>query len=969
MLGKIISHYRILEKLGRGGMGVVYKAEDTTLGRQVALKFLPEEWSKDRQALERFKREARAAAALNHPNICTIYEVGEHEGQPFLVVELLEGETLEQRVSARPLKVNEILELAISIAMALEAAHAKGIVHRDIKPANIFVTQEGGVKILDFGLAKVARAGGPSSVTDVSTESLTAPGVVAGTVQYMSPEQALAEPVDARTDLFSFGSVLYEMATGRAPFLGSTLGETIAHILHSQPEAMGRYSSEVPAELERITRKCLEKKRQERYQSASELEADLQRLRQRIISRPSAAVAVAQWLRKPQVAIPALLVLLALTVGAGWWVHRSARVRWAREEALPEIERRIGNNDVWRNLTDAYSLAGKAEEYIPHDPKLAELFSKCSLNINIKTEPSGAKIYMKEYKAPDSEWKYLGVSPIEKIRLPIGIFRWKLEKDGYETVMAASSSWAIDSNARLSPGDLLRVLDKKGSIPPGMVRVPGAETEVGKLGDFFIDKYEVTNKQYKEFINSGGYRNRKYWKQKLMKEGRELPWEQAVKGFMDQTGQPGPATWEAGDYPEGRGDYPVSGISWYEAAAYAQFAGKSLPTAYHWNMARGGYTTLIQVPQLGGYAIFAPFSNFRGKGPVAAGSLPGITSYGAFDMAGNVREWCWNETPKGRLIRGGAWDDNTYMFDNLSQAPPMDRSAKNGFRCALYPDPEKIPASAFQLEKSTGPTFFGKTIDFYAQKPVPDPVFQVYKEQFSYDKTDLKARVESRQETSEWIQERITFNAAYGGERVIACLFLPKNTAPPYQTVIYFPGSASIYQRSSKDLESYYEFSMFLSFIVKSGRAVLYPVYQGTFERGNDGLAALLEGDGSSHQYTELLIQEVKDFKRCLDYLETRQDIDSKKLAYYGMSWGGELGAIIPAVEQRLEANVSLAGGLNGQGRPEVNQINYVTRVKIPTLMLNGKYDTLSPYEVSQKPMFDLLGTPLEHKQLKLYDT
>jgi len=279
MLGKIISHYRILEKLGGGGMGVVYKAEDSTLGRQVALKFLPEEWSKDRQALERFKREARAAAALNHPNICTIHEIGEHEGQPFLVMELLEGETLEQRVSAQPLKVNEILELAIPIALALEAAHAKGIVHRDIKPANIFVTQEGGVKILDFGLAKVARAGGLSTVGGTSTESLTAPGVVAGTVQYMSPEQALGQATDHCTDIFSLGAVLYEMATGRVPFPGSTLGETIAHILHSQPEAMARFNSEVPAELERITLKCLEKKPEERYQSAKELRVDLQRLK------------------------------------------------------------------------------------------------------------------------------------------------------------------------------------------------------------------------------------------------------------------------------------------------------------------------------------------------------------------------------------------------------------------------------------------------------------------------------------------------------------------------------------------------------------------------------------------------------------------------------------------------------------------------------------------------------------------
>lgn len=327
-----------------------------------------------------------------------------------------------------------------------------------------------------------------------------------------------------------------------------------------------------------------------------------------------------------------------------------------------------------------------------------------------------------------------------------------------------------------------------------------------------------------------------------------------------------------------------------------------------------------------------------------------------------MREWCFNETQQGRLVRGGAWNDSTYMFHYLSQAPAFNRTPKNGFRCALYPDPEKIPESALGMIE------YGETIDFYKKKLVSDSIFQVYKEQFSYDKTDLNARVESRGESSEdWIHERITFDAAYGGERVIAHLFLPKNTAPPYQTVIYFPGIWAISRNSSKDLDSCNEFRVFLSFIVKNGRAALYPVYKGTMERRFEIPAF----DTNTHQYTEYLIQLVKDFKRCIDFLETRQDIDSDKLAYYGMSWGGLLGAIIPAVEERLEASVLLSGGFYGQGlgRPEANQINYVTRVKTPTLMINGKYDTILPYETSIKPMFDLLGTPGEHKELKLYET
>lgn len=954
--------YRILGELARGGMGVVYQAEDLRLKRTVALKFLSPELTRDPEARQRFVHEAQAASELDHPNICTIHEIDETEaGQMYIAMAYYRGGSLRERMKRGPLGVEEALDVTLQLARGLEKAHQRGIIHRDIKPANILVTEDGLVKIVDFGLARLARG-----------TRLTKTGTTLGTVAYMSPEQAQGQTVDQRTDLWSLGVVLYEMLTGQLPFKGERDVSLLYSIVHEQPRRLKSLKPDVPPDLERVVRRALEKKPASRYSSAEEMLKDLKGYQESLRISEAGPLNLRRLLRRarnPRVAIPMMAILLALVILGILFSRHQAKIRWAREEALPKIERLIAENDVWRNLAGAYALAEKAEAYIPHDPKLAELFSKCSLKINIKTEPAGARIYMKEYEAPDSEWKYLGVSPLEKIRLPVGIFRWKMEKEGYETVLAASSTWDVDIAKPdiIIPYDLVRVLDKQGSIPPGMVRVPGAETEVGELGDFFIDQYEVTNKQYKEFINSGGYTNKKYWKQKFAKDGRELTWEEAVKAFVDQSGQPGPATWQAGDYPEGQGDYPVSGISWYEAAAYAEFVGKSQPTRYHWGVAGGEYTPMIRAPQLGGFGVFVTFCNFKGKGPVPVGSLPGTSAYGAFDMAGNVREWCWNETPKGRLIRGGAWDDNTYMFGNLSQAPPMDRSYKNGFRCALYPDPSKIPGSAFQIVKSLGVPLLGEIVDFYQEKPVADSVFQVYKEQFSYDKTDLKARVEARKESSQgWIQEKITFGAAYGGERIIAYLFLPKNAPPPYQTVIYFPGAASAFQKSSEDLENYYEFPMFLSFIVKNGRAALYPVYKGTFERGDPALASI-DPRVSPRLYTEYLVQLVKDFGRCIDYLETRQDIDSKKLAYYGMSWGGDLGAIIPAVEDRLKASVVVGGGLNGLGRPEANQINYVTRVKVPTLMLNGKYDTLTSPETSSKPMFDLLGTP--DKQRKLYET
>ncbi|MBZ5590355.1 MAG: protein kinase [Acidobacteriia bacterium] len=1421
--GQHLGPYEVLAPIGAGGMGEVYRARDTRLGRDVAIKVLPGDLSRDRDRLRRFEQEARAASSINHANILTVYDVGAHDCGPYIVFELLEGKTLRELLAGGGLPLPKAVDYAAQIARGLAAAHEKGIVHRDLKPENLFITDDEVAKILDFGLAKLVRheallAENPEAAT---LTHATEAGTMLGTVGYMSPEQVRGQRADHRSDIFSFGAILYEMLSGHRAFGGGPAVEVLSAIIRDEAPDLPAALGSIPPALNRIVRQCLEKNPDKRFQSARDLAFQLRSLaepsapaagtgyggaaqkrvmivvlpfenlsddpeqeyfsaglteetisdlgglasdRLGVIARTSAmsyrgtrksiaeigrdlgvdfavegsvrrqadrvrisvqlirtndqtqvwarqydrdlkdvlsvqdelgraiaeqvqvkltaddagrraavqpldqaaydaylhgrfhlwrvtrpdleraleyfrrateldprmaaayaglaqtyvvmpiaagaaprdafpraeqaagqalgidpdsveahaamvslrhwhnwdwaaaerharraigrnanharahqvlgrlltnvgrhdeaiaeidiaarldplapliialsadfrlearrygeveplirraleldpnfwvahvsaaklylhqgrhdeALAAAErartfsgghsealallglghgaagrtdrarevlselerrgaagyvpathlaavqlgtgdagqamrwlerafderdvWLtelgveprwdalrahpgfqdlirrigfpaapavtitpaatsvaddaprlasgspalpgrprRRPgAVAVTGVAVALAAVAALVWSRVHESRVRWARETAVAEVARLQAGDD----LVGAYRVARRALAAAPDDSAVKQALANLVHVGALTSDPPGAEVEIRSYLGTDNRWVSLGVTPFKEVAVPVGFLRWRLTKPGYEP---------------LEVGQGLDTLEFKlvptGSSRPGMVVVPKgsfqleSSNEDVQLPDYWLDRYEVTNREYKAFVDGGGYRRREFWKEPFVKDGRPLTWEDAMAAFRDTTGRPGPATWELGTYPEGQDGFPVGGVSWYEAAAYAAFAGKQLPTAYHWYRASGAF---------GVFSEIVAASNFSGKGPVKVGSTGGLGPYGTYDMAGNVKEWCWNATSGGRrYLLGGAWNEATYTFRDEDAQSPFERKATFGFRCMLEQEPiaQRLAAEIKTFER-----------DPASLKPVGDEVFRAYLRLYDYDRTPLDAKSGGVDDSDPaWRKELVSVRAAYGDERLPIYVFVPKSATPPYQPIVYSPASDATHTASSQHL-----WLQLADYLVRSGRVLVYPVYKGTYERR-------VPGPKGPNVIRDLYIEWGKDLRRTVDYLETRSDIDASKVSFYGLSLGAQLGPLFLAIEPRFRTGVFFSGGFETWDMPpEVDPVNFAPRVKAPVLMVNGREDFDLPYATAQVPMFRMLGTPEADKR------
>ena len=971
--GTRLGRYEIRQKLGAGGMAEVYLAEDTELERSVAIKLLPADVVADEHARRRLLREARAIAALTHPHICAVYDIGEADGRRFIAMQRVDGEPLDVRLRRGRLTASEAVTIATDVADALAEAHSHGIIHRDIKASNVIVTPRGHAVVLDFGLARLMRDEEPAVAEALTETALSAPGVVLGTVPYMSPEQVRGESLDGRSDIFSLGVLLYEMLSGRRPFDDKTSAATAAAILTREAAALDAADPAVPAELARITAKMLQKAPDARYQSAKDLFVDLRALQtvsSGAESTASAQLPAATTAGRGRWRIAVVLAVVAALGVGGWYVWRQQRIRTA-EQQIAQLDGLVEQ----RRYFEAFDLAIAAERVLPRDPTLARLMPMLAMPLSVRSEPEGASIYLTRYQpdAPETAERVLiGTTPLVNARVARGEYVMRLERNGFATIeRSIYGSIASSGTLRITPPpvDITQRLIPVADQPAGMVAVPGGDYRLVAwerptdrrvaLDDFFIDKYEVTNEQYREFISAGGYLKREFWRHPFVREGRTLSWDEAMALFVDRSGLPGPRSWTGQTIPEGKTAHPVTDISWHEAAAYAAFRGKALPTMFQWEKAARAGAVFGPVAFMP-WGMFNPGdvltgrANFDSKGTVPTDSnMFGMSPFGAYNMAGNVREWTLNETSEGLAATGGAWGDPTYVFAQFARYPAFFSSPKLGFRCVVV-------AGNPTGSQGAEPIVINDEIPVYSPNSAQD--FAARRVKYDYPKTPLDVRVEDVQETPDWRRERITFASAKG-ERAIAYLYLPHHFTRPLQVVHFVP--AADVERGLRSLTASMEDR--LGTFIKSGRAAFGVVLLGYSERLRPGGGA--GADPRTAEYYDELLGRITDLRRGLDYLATRpNDVDVSRIGFFGPSAGGQLGLVLAAVEPRYSAVALVGSGMPASIRqvfPDANPMNFAGHIRAPKLMLHGLYDEDTPIKTAGMPLFKLLPEP---KRLETFE-
>jgi len=952
-------------QLGTGAVGEVWLAANVNTHAKHVFKFCF-----DPERIRSMKREVVLLRLLKESlgereDIARVID-WELTAPPYYIeTEYTEGGDLKEWAAAQggigKVPLDTRLELVAQTGVALSAAHSAGVLHKDIKPTNILISRckdgEPRASLTDFGIGLLLdpEALGRKGITATGlTQTLLGSKSTSssGTPLYMAPELFEGKLATPQSDIYSLGVLLYQMVIGdlsRALAPGweqdvddELLRDDIADCVRGVPEK--RLAG--PAKLSERLR-SIEERRRRRDDEVQAIKGKEESLRRRQRNK--------KWSLYAGAGIAALAIVIV--VGVILQKRESERT-WAYQKAIPEIKKLLEAE----RYAAAYALARKVEQVIPNDPTLNQYIEKSSSVIDVQTTPPGASASYKPYTDIEGGYIGLGETPIKGVRLPIGMHRWKIKKEGYQEREVA---WDVPSPERFPKEERERSkafslqlnLYEDNRVPEGTIAVDsggfitalvGMSPNSMELDQFFIDRTEVTNRAFKEFIDAGGYSKPEFWKPEVKKDGKAISWIEAMRAFVDRTGRPGPSTWELGGYPEGQDDYPVSGVSWFEAAAYAEFRGKSLPTIYHW--ARAAFSQMELSRPISPFIL--PLSNFGGPGPAKVGTYAGIGSSGAKDMAGNVREWCWNAAGGRRYCLGGMWKDPSYMFTQGIALSPWDRSPGNGFRCAVYPEGTSVASKRYQEIN----------LDFhdpYSIPPLSEEALRIYRSTYSYLATPLRPVLEAKDEAGrDWKRETVTVDAAYGRERIIIHLYLPTSEKPPYKAVIYFPGHDA-FNRRVFNLSSYF---VPWDGIVKSGRAFIVPVYSGMYERGGGTTR------DKAKKPEELLAESIKDLGRTIDYLETRQDIDIQNLAYLGLSHGAHLGPDITIYEKRIKVLVLLSGGALYPAALPKPQGLPLPHVKIPVLMLNGKFDYLFPVETSQKPFFDRLGTPPEHKRHITYD-